>query len=263
VAGDQTPLSDHVVTLDRPHRFGPASPVADVADAIRLGDADAVIEHLRANREGLTWIDPGDTPVDQLPEVVDPVLAHARRLIELAEAAEVEAALDQLSEMALLCAHRRGPVGVSEWVSMVERRTRTTPSWLGPWFPGRPVMVTTNDYRLRLFNGDIGVTVRDGGRVLVAFPDPQGVRLVGPGQLPSIEGVQAMTIHKSQGSQFKRVMILVPPEDSRLLTRELLYTAVTRAESDVTLVGSEQSIRDAVTRPVVRASGLRNRLATP
>ncbi|MEX1270880.1 MAG: AAA family ATPase, partial [Acidimicrobiia bacterium] len=113
-----TPLTNHVITLDRAHRFAAESPVADLADAIRRGDADAVMDHLRAGREGISWIDPGDTPVDQIPEVVDPVLAHARRLIELAEAGEVEAAIAQLGDLALMCAHRRGPVGVSDWVSL-------------------------------------------------------------------------------------------------------------------------------------------------
>ncbi len=253
-------IADHVITLDRVFRFGESSPVADVADAIRRGDADRVIEQLAAGREGLTWIDPGETAVVQIPEVVEPVIAHAHRLIELAQAGELAAALEQLTEMALLCAHRHGPVGVSDWVELVEGRTRTTPTWSGSWYPGRPVMVRTNDYRLRLFNGDIGVTVQTEDGLKVAFPDPGGIRLVGPGQLSSIEGVQAMTIHKSQGSQFKRVTVLVPGEDSRLLTRELLYTAVTRAENHVTVVGGEQAIRDAVERPVVRASGLRARL---
>jgi exodeoxyribonuclease V alpha subunit len=121
-------------------------------------------------------------------------------------------------------------------------------------------MVLTNEYRLRVFNGDIGVTVRDGDRVAVAFSGSQGVRLIGPSQLPSTETAYAMTIHKSQGSQFERVIVLVPGEDSRLLTRELLYTAVTRAKSDVTVVGTEGAIRAAIARQVTRSSGLEDAL---
>jgi exodeoxyribonuclease V alpha subunit len=254
------PLADHVLTLDRGHRFDERSAVAEVADAIRHGDADRVIAELAVGREGLSWVDPGERTLDRLHEVLVPAIEHARALIELASAGMVDEALERLSDLALLCAHREGPVGVSDWVQLIEQRTRTTPGWTGVWYPGRPVMVRANDYRLRLFNGDIGVTVAVDGTLQVAFPDASGARLVGPGQLSAIEGVQAMTIHKSQGSQFRRVIILVPGQDSRLLTRELLYTAVTRAEQHVTVVGSEGAIRDAVNRPVTRASGLRERL---
>lgn len=255
-----SPLADHVVTLDRGFRFDPLSPVAELADAVRNGDADRVIDLLRAGGGGLSWLDPGERPVTDIPEVVEPLLDHALRLIAVADAGGTEEALRLVGESALLCAHRRGPLGVEQWVDLIERSTRSRDGWYGRWYPGRPVMVTTNDYRLNLFNGDIGVTVRDGVDLTVAFRDSSGVRMVGPAQLPASEGVQAMTIHKSQGSQFNRVVVLVPHEDSRLLTRELLYTAATRAETAVTVVGSEQSIRDAVNRPVVRASGLRGRL---
>lgn len=255
-----SPLADHVITLDRGFRFDPMSPVAELADAVRHGDADRVIDLLRTGGGGLSWLDPGERPVTEIGEVVDPLLDHARRLIAVAEAGETEEALRLVTESALLCAHRRGPLGVEQWVDLVERSTRGRDGGFGRWYPGRPVMVTTNDYRLSLFNGDIGVTVRDGDGLTVAFRDSPGVRTVGPAQLPSSEGVQAMTIHKSQGSQFNRVVVLVPHEDSRLLTRELLYTAVTRAETDVTVIGSERAIRDATERPVVRASGLRTRL---
>lgn len=254
------PLADHVVTLQRVFRFDEESPVADLADAIRRGDADQVITELENARDDLTWIDPGDRSPEDLGEVLGPAIDHATALIDLAARGEVEAALAQLTDLALLCAHRHGPVGVADWVELIERRTRTTPGWAGQWYPGRPVMVRSNDHRMRLYNGDIGVTVQTGEGLRVAFAGTDGFRLIGPGQLPSTEGVQAMTIHKSQGSQFRRVIVMVPPEDSRLLTRELLYTAVTRAESHVTVVGGEQAIREAVDRPVVRASGLRGRL---
>jgi exodeoxyribonuclease V alpha subunit len=118
-------------------------------------------------------------------------------------------------------------------------------------------MVTENDYVLRLFNGDTGVIVRRDDRAAAVFPDPAGAREVSPSRLSTVTPVHAMTIHKSQGSQFDTVAVLVAPAESPISTRELLYTAVTRARRRVLLVGEEGAIRGAVERPVARASGLR------
>jgi len=138
----------------------------------------------------------------------------------------------------------------------------------GAWYAGRPVLVTANDYSLRLFNGDTGVTVagRDdsAGRVSVAF-DAGGhpARMVSPSRLANVETVYATTVHKSQGSEFERVTLLLPAATSRLLTRELLYTAVTRAKRSLLMVGTEDAVRMAVSRPISRASGLTDRLWGP
>ena len=128
-------------------------------------------------------------------------------------------------------------------------------------YVGRPLLVTENDYELGLYNGDTGVIVRTGADHAVAMFERAG-QLVGfsPLRLGSVETVYAMTIHKSQGSQFDTAAVLLPPADSPILTRELLYTAVTRARSALILVGSEETVRAAVERPVTRASGLRERL---
>ena len=131
----------------------------------------------------------------------------------------------------------------------------------GEWYAGRPLLVTENDYGLRLFNGDTGVVVAAGER-----PRDRGVRAprrgrrVHAGRLGAVETVYAMTIHKSQGSQFDTAAVLLPEPTSQILTRELLYTAVTRARSTLVLVGPEETVRAAVARPVARASGLQWRL---
>lgn len=129
------------------------------------------------------------------------------------------------------------------------------------WYVGRPILVTANDYGLKLYNGDTGVTIAtpDGLRAVV------GGTVGGPGtfatgRLTEVETMHAMTIHKSQGSQADEVTVLLPPEDSRLLTRELFYTAVTRAKTRVRVVGSEAEISAAIARQAVRATGLRKRL---
>jgi exodeoxyribonuclease V alpha subunit len=121
--------------------------------------------------------------------------------------------------------------------------------------------VTENDYGLRLYNGDTGVVVRTGaGRLVAAFERRNEVVEFSPARLSAVETVYAMTVHKAQGSQFGTAAVLLPAPSSQVLTRELLYTAVTRAREQLILAGTEEAIRAAVARPVARASGLRNRL---
>ncbi|CAN5921323.1 hypothetical protein BH23ACT10_BH23ACT10_37500 [soil metagenome] len=178
-------------------------------------------------------------------------------------AGDAAGALDALDRVRVLTAHRRGPVGVDRWVPLVERwlaRGVDDYETAGRFAVGRPVMVTRNDPRLRLFNGDVGVVVRDGDGVTVAFRGGEGIRRVAPARLEDVETVHAMTIHKSQGSQFGHVVIVLPDEASQILTRELLYTAVTRAQRGVTVVGTADAVRAAVGRRVARASGLRGTL---
>jgi len=166
-----------------------------------------------------------------------------------------------LAEFRLLCAHRRGPYGAATWMRRVE-------GWLaaelpgfgaaGEWYAGRPLLVTENDYGLRLFNGDMGVVVNDGaGGLAASFERRGGVATFSPARLGAVETVYAMTIHKSQGSQFGTAAVLLPPPTSPILTRELLYTGVTRARERVILVGTEEALRSAIGRPAARASGLR------
>ena len=165
-----------------------------------------------------------------------------------------------LRELAVLCARRSGPDGVSGWGREIERALDerfTGLRWGGEWYPGRPVMITKNDYGLDLYNGDIGVCVETDDGLRVLFP---GGREFAPSHLGEHTTVHAMTIHKSQGSQFDEVVVVLPGESSRLLTRELLYTAVTRARERVRVVGGEDVVRGAVSRSVQRASGLSPRL---
>ena len=144
---------------------------------------------------------------------------------------------------------------MSVWTARIE-------GWLagelerGRWYPGRPLLVTENDYGLRLYNGDTGVVVaKPDGRPSAAFERRGEVVEFPPARLGAVDTVYAMTVHKSQGSQFGTAAVLLPPPTSQVLTRELLYTAVTRAH-ELILAGTEATIRAAVARPVARASGL-------
>jgi exodeoxyribonuclease V alpha subunit len=212
---------------------------------------------LRDSDDHIEWIDSND-PAEHLRKVAVP---HALRLREAALLGDVDEALRTLDEHRLLCAHRHGPYGVRYWNHQVERwLTEATgePIW-SSWYAGRPVLVTANDYGLGLYNGDTGVTVvRDGAlRAVISGGERQEFAT---SRLADVDTMHAMTIHKSQGSQAEEVTVLLPQEDSRLLTRELLYTAVTRAKEQVRVIGDESAVRSAVGRRAVRASGLRRRL---
>jgi exodeoxyribonuclease V alpha subunit len=132
----------------------------------------------------------------------------------------------------------------------------------GSWYLGRPLLVTENDHAIRLYNGDTGVVVSSeaSGRPVAAFERQGQIVTYSPSRLAAVDTVYAMTIHKSQGSQFGTAAVLLPGPDSPILTRELLYTAVTRARHRLIVAGTESAVRAAVTRPIARASGLRERL---
>jgi len=253
-------LSDRVVVLERVHRFGGA--IAALADAIRRADADAAIAALRDGGEHVVWlpVDAADADADDLAPVRDAATATGRAVIAAARAGDAATALEGLNGFRLLCAHRRGPYGVSTWTFAAERWLAGEIDAAGGRlrdYPGRPLLVTANDYDLNLFNGDTGVVVADGDRLVAAFED----RTARPNQLGSVETMYAMTVHKAQGSQFGTAAVILPPGASRILTRELLYTAVTRARDRLIVAGTEDAIRAAIDRPAARASGLAARLS--
>lgn len=246
-----------VAALRMSHRFGES--IGTLADAIRVGDVDRALELLRSGDEHIEFIEEED-PADRLRSFVVP---HAIRLREAAVLGAAEVALATLDEHRLLCAHRKGPYGVWHWNQQVENwlaEETGMPAW-SDWYAGRPLLVTANDYGLRVYNGDTGVVVAgpEGLRAVVA--GATGALDFATSRLSDVETMHAMTIHKSQGSQAVEVTVLLPSEDSRLLTRELFYTAVTRAKRKVRVVGSEAAVRAAMGRRAVRASGLTRRLA--
>jgi exodeoxyribonuclease V alpha subunit len=254
-------IGDGIVVLDQVHRYGGA--IARLAEAIRRGDAGAVMEELSAASEDVTWIDAdvADAAADDaLAPVRELAVAAARAVAQAARAGAAAEAIAALSSFRLLCAHRRGPEGVATWTALME-------GWLAGeiddarWYAGRPLLVTDNDYELRLYNGDTGVVIQaEPDRVSAAFERSGEIVELSPSRLAAVDTVYAMTIHKSQGSQFKTAAVLLPGAASRILTRELLYTAATRARERLILAGTEETIRAALSRPVARASGLRSRL---
>jgi exodeoxyribonuclease V alpha subunit len=249
-----------VVRLSEVHRF--SREIQDFAEAIRTGsvaDLDRVLAEASPAIDSVD-VDPGAPGFVSQPLQAE-VVSAGRRLVAAARAGDAEAALSALSEHRVLCAHREGPYGVARWAGQVE-------TWLseaidgyardGLWYIGRPLLVTANDYQLGLFNGDTGVVVAAAGQPRAAFAREGRVDLIGPSRLGDVQTVHAMSIHRSQGSQFDAVTVVLPPPESPLLTRELLYTAVTRAKQHVRLIATHAALARAVETPIVRASGLRN-----
>lgn len=251
-------IGDGIVVLQRVRRFGEESGIADLARAIQLGDAERTLEVLAAGRPDVRWI-----VGDDLREVRTPVVDNGRALTAAARVGDAAGALERLDDLRVLCAHRRGPTGVADWVPRIERWLADDLDGYDPtavWYVGRPVLVTENDHRLGVSNGDIGVVVATDDGLRVAFHGAVEPRTFAPTRLEAVETVHAMTIHKSQGSQFGHVVVVLPDAASPILTRELLYTAVTRARREVTVVGPATTIEAAVARRVQRASGLRSAL---
>ena len=272
-----TPASP-VAALVTTHRF--KGGIARLAQALRSADPDAVVHALEhgepLDAEEATGLLPGnglDVEWLRTPDeatTLEPATLAALREVTLTTALEVHRhalagesvqALAALGDHRLLCAHRDGPAGVHTWNQRVQQ-------WLAEagvttfeqFHVGRPVLVTANDYGLGVHNGDWGVVVETPQGRRVAIDAAEGPRDFSPSRMNAVETMHAMTIHKSQGSQARAVTVLLPPQDSRLLTRELLYTAVTRARQKVRVVGSEAEVRAAVARTARRASGLAERL---
>jgi exodeoxyribonuclease V alpha subunit len=265
-------VHDVTVVLDRVRRFRAGSGLDRLAAAIRTGDADGALHEL-ATADDLTWVPvPGDgatgTPAGRsgMAQVRERLVATGLRVHAAADTGDHAAALSALDEIRVLCAHRRGQQGVAGWVDRIEGWLAATGTVdpTSAWYVGRPVLVTANDRRQQLFNGDLGVVVRgrDGAGPTVAFPAPDGdgTRTLAPARLGEVETVHAMTVHKSQGSQVDHAVVVLPDPASRICTRELLYTAVTRARSGATVIASEAALRATIAARIARTSGLADAL---
>ena len=260
--GGRPAARDGIVVLDRGWRYGGG--IAQLAAAIRGGAEDEVMELLRSGSDDVVWV-PSDAGRPDAPaRVRSDALAAAHAVVSAALAGDGDGALRALGGFRILCAHRRGPYGAASWNVRVEGWLQDALDGFSAterWYVGRPLIVTENDAELGVYNGDTGVVLDAGeGRVMAGFRRGSDVVRHSPSRLGAVDTVYAMTIHKSQGSQFAVAAVLLPEPGSRLLTRELLYTAATRAQKRLILVGPEETIRAAVARRVARASGLATRL---
>jgi len=260
-------LAGHRVHLLRGYRQAEGFALAPLADAVRAGDADRSLALLRDG--ALAGVHFHEGVDDPLQARGDALLSHWRGLGEHTDPA---LALRQTGRLRLLTAVRAGPQGARGLNVRIEQLLAESGSGarrLGvasPWFQGRLLLISENSYRHGLFNGDVGICLRDAQGALVAWFAGDGdgqVRGFHPAALPAHESAFAMTVHKAQGSEFEEVWLQLPARDARVLSRELVYTGLTRARRSLHVASSEAVLRTALARHATRISGLAWRLETP
>ena len=244
---------DYLTYLTFSRRFDGESGVGHLAKAVIKGDSQVSWSLLNDNKKGqqsnLTLL-----PQGQLEKLIAQAVVQYQKVMK---AEDIEKAFDELNEYRILAAMRKGLYGVEQLNEQVESKLDNRGHTI---FHGKPIMITTNDYNLGLFNGDIGLIWRnDSDQLMVYFEDGVGgYKQFIPARLPAFEPVYAMTIHKTQGSEFKHVAIVLPDNnDSQFLTRELLYTGITRAKIKVSVLAQRNIWNQAVEAQVNRFSGIK------
>ena len=256
-------LADCIVALRHNYRFGESSAIGRLSRAVNTGQAAAAADLLRAPPDASIFWQPLPAPGDFEKRLAERFYEGYREYLTAASPAE---ALQALGRFTVLTPFNRGPYGVHALNRLAESSLERS-GWIDPaarWYTRRPLLITRNDHELGLFNGDLGIVLPAEGRadrLDACFAGPDGgVRRLPPQRLPAHETVFAMTVHKSQGSEFDSVLVILPENDSPLLTRELLYTAVTRAREKVLIWGPEGGLTAAVSKKIERASGLHDAL---
>lgn len=252
-----------VNTKTESHRFPIGSPVSDIAIETKAGNVEGALEKIRFHHDTkaenkFVWVDPVADEA-RLQKIAREVVNHARKLCELAESASTDEQYREIirvrDELQVICAHRKGNLGVSGWNRAIERELGVLAQ--EQWYLGRPVMVSKNDANTGLANGDIGVVCKDAkGARIVVFGDAEEVKTFSTTSLPQVDTVHALTIHKSQGSEFAHTIVVLPKGKSKILTRELLYTGITRAKPNLTLIATQEALEIAISNKVQRATGL-------
>lgn len=272
-----TELHDSVIWFSENYRFATNSGIGKLATHINKGESELTLDWLRsASDPAICWIEDGNkTPGAFMMERAQQGYAEYLQAVR-SNMGDKQAVFEAFERFRILCAVREGARGVTEINRKVSKHFRQSlhhaedRNEQSNWYPGRPVVVSRNDYVLQLFNGDIGIALPDESReLMVFFPDSQnGYRAIAPIRLPEHETAFAMTVHKSQGSEFDSILLLLPANSSsavssavsRIVSRELLYTAVTRSRSQATIAGSEAVLKQAIESPTQRRSGLIQRL---
>lgn len=256
-------LTDTVIQLGKNFRSGEMISINEISISVNDGDADKAMELLRhSGTAALAW---EPLPMAKLLKAAlrDAIVSHYGKMLKSATPAEAIAALGKFR---ILCAVREGAFG-TENINRLAEEILAEAGFIATdkikfgSYAGKPLMVTANNYALKLFNGDTGVVWWDGGNPLIYFPDETGgIRAVARERLPEHESVFALTIHKSQGSEFDHVLLVLPDKTSPVLTRQLFYTGLTRARKSVRILAPETILRATITTPLQRKSGLTDAL---
>ncbi len=265
--GENLPrIADHIVILEKNYRFGEKSGIGKISRLINKGHGKPALNLIKTGKfKDIKWTD----FITESEKFSGPAMLCnivSRRALEgfssyISCLGSPHKAFKALEKFRILCALRKGPFGAATMSRMVEnilkKKKLISPENL--WYHGRPVLINENDYNLNLFNGDVGIIFHKNTRPVACFQGDGGkIRQISPMRLPAHETVWAMTVHKSQGSEFEKIMLILPDRDGPVLTRELIYTAITRAVSFVEILGYEKIFLKAVSRKTKRASGLKD-----
>jgi len=259
----ESEIRDCIIQLEKNYRFGSDSGIGAVSCAVNTGDSDRAIELMKGQKYGdISWKNLPQ-PKDLTQVIKAAVTQGYGDYLRASDPFEVFQVFERFR---ILCALREGPYGVIAINYLVEQILKGE-GLINPdrrWYPGRPVLITRNDYNLQLFNGDMGIVLSDpsvNNELRVFFYSTDGAfKKFHPLQLPEHETVYAMTVHKSQGSEFDKALLVLPDRESPVLTRELIYTGITRAKKSVEIWANERVFRFAVSRHIERTSGLRDAL---
>lgn len=251
-----SPFSDSVVRLQKSYRFIKTSSIGELAEAVNTGNKEHFEKILCTRQENFTFVPLSGLNLYQwfsktFLQLYQDISAHDNPA----------SALQCFNRFRILCALRDGPYGINAMNKMVEEMLAhkgVIPAATDRWYRGQPVMIRCNHYGLQLFNGDTGILWPDEDNILLAwFSRGDGSLFpVAPSRLPDHETAYAVTIHKSQGSEFQEVLLVLPPEDHQIITKELLYTGITRAKTNLTILADNAALQDSIQKRVTRHSGL-------
>jgi len=260
VSANPSALTDNITLLTKSYRFDEESGIALLAKEVNAGNAERALQVLSNDEySDIKWLS-ADNEADLKNLLRTKVVNYFQKIVDSNSADE---ALQHFNTFRILSAHRRGPWGIEYLNRLVEHilQQEGLISKYDQWYPGKPVIINVNDYRLGLRNGDTGLCLPDGeGGLKIHFRHEDDIRKIAPNRLPDHNKAFALTVHKSQGSEFDRVLLILPDVSSKVLSRELIYTAITRARSGIDMLANKTVLGETICKKLQRSSGLRARL---
>ena len=251
-----------VVKLTKSYRFSAEQGIGQLSDLVNAGMGSEARKLLNDHKDDVIAWETVSKPFKLASKFRTQYIAHYARLLRVET---IEKAFELFERFFILCALRQGPYGIESInrlieTLLIERKLLIKRS---EWYAGKPILITSNDYQLNLFNGDIGITFfnPESNDLRIYFKTEEGFRKISPHRLSHYETAYALTVHKSQGSEFDQVFLLLPPDHSVILTKELIYTGITRAKRKVIIMGKQEVFIKAVDQSIERFSGLRHKLA--